>query len=422
MKKKPVRMVTCCLAGALLVATPVYASPVAGVTEITNHVVENELNTSSPVAGVSLALAKYMEDNNVQQDTGAETDAVDDGASADADEASEKEEKKKTASAKSEKKKDDTDYSDMAVAQVSDYINIRQKPDENSELVGKLYKDSVATVVKKSGEWYKIKSGSVTGYVKGEYIAVGDEDLVKSVGVKIATVTTTTLKVREKASDKAEVLTLVPGGEELKVTSLEDYKDGWVKVAVDGGRGYVSSDYIEISRQYTYAESRQEEEARIAAEEAAKAAEEAAKAAEEAAKAAENSADASNSSSQGSSSQNSSSSQSASSQSSSSSQSGSSQSNSFAKRSGGDFRERVRTGSCKLCLPVRWQSVCIRRDKPDKRRGLFRLCHERICAFRRIIAAFFERIKRRRPRRKLQRSAAGRHYLLQWSCCDLYRK
>ena len=174
----------------------------------------------------------------------------------------------------------------MAVAQVNDYVNIRKKPDENAQLLGKLYSDSVAEVIRKKGDWYKIRSGSVTGYVKGDYIVIGDEDLVKSVGVQIAKVNTTTLKVRSKASKKSEVLTLVPDGEELTVASMKAYKDGWVKVTVEGGKGFVSTDYVDISREYTYAESKAEEEARLAIEQSRLEAEEAARRAQEQADAA----------------------------------------------------------------------------------------------------------------------------------------
>ena len=184
---------------------------------------------------------------------------------------------------KSSQKEDQTDYKNMAVAQVNDYVNIRKKPDENAKLLGKLYSNAVATVIRKQGDWYKIRSGSVTGYVKGDFVVVGDEKLIKSVGVQIAKVNTTTLKVRSKASKKSEVLTLVPGGEELEVSSMKSFDDGWVKVAVEEGDGFVSSDYVDISREYTYAESRAEEEARLAIEQARIEAEEAARRAQEAA-------------------------------------------------------------------------------------------------------------------------------------------
>lgn len=266
MKKGSMRVVTSCLAGALLFATPIYvdAAPVAGVTEYAGTIIDNELNTASPVAGVSLAVSTCLEQNVAEQAREAKKQE------------SEKKEEKKTS------KKESNEYSDMAVADVDDYVNIRKSPDEDGKLLGKLYKKGVADVIKKKGDWYKIKSGSVTGYVKGDYLTVGDENKIKSAGVPIATVSTTTLKVRSKASGKSDVVTLVPGGEALKVTSMKNEKDGWVKVAVDGGSGYVSSDYIELTREYTYAESKAEEDARIALEQARQ--EEERRAAEEAAR------------------------------------------------------------------------------------------------------------------------------------------
>lgn len=252
MKKSSMRIVTSCLAGALLFATPVYvdAAPVVGVTEYAGTIIDNELNTASPIAGVSLAVSTCLEQNVAEQARNAEKQD------------SQKEEKEEKSEKESGK------YSDMAVANVDDYVNIRKSPDEDSKLLGKLYRKGVADVIKKKGDWYKIKSGSVTGYVKGDYITVGDENKIKAAGVPIATVSTTTLKVRSKASGKSDVVTLVPGGEALKVTSMKDQKDGWVKVAVDGGSGYVSSDYIELTREYTYAESKAEEDARLALEQA----------------------------------------------------------------------------------------------------------------------------------------------------------
>ncbi len=278
MRKRPLTIATCCLAGALLTAVPVsdvYAAPLAGISEQAGAIMESELNTSSPVAGISLTVSSYLEKSAVSRYTSAESADLEDTESEEKDTKSDKKSNKKADSSEKNQAKtvdraktSNSKYDSMAVAQVSDYVNIRKAPNEDAKLLGKLYSNSVATVLKKKGDWYKVQSGTVTGYVKGDYIVVGDEDLVKSVGTQIATVSTTTLKVRSKASAKSEVLTLVPGGEALKVASMKDYKDGWVKVAVDGGKGYVSSDYIELNREYTYAESREEEEARLAIEQA----------------------------------------------------------------------------------------------------------------------------------------------------------
>ena len=270
MKNQPLKIAVCCLAGTIFTAIPAYnvmAAPSAGVSEYASAILESELNASSTSAGVSSAVADYFEKNIVSSENRSAEKA---------DAEAKKSKPKKVAKEVKKSQEDTSKYKNMAVAQVNDYINIRKKPNENAELLGKLHSNSVATVIRKKGDWYKIKSGSVIGYVKGDYVVVGDEDLIKSVGVQIAKVNTTTLKVRSKASKKADVVTLVPDGEELTVASMKSYKDGWVKVAVDDGKGYVSTDYVDITREYTYAESRAEEEARLAIEQARIAAEEAA--------------------------------------------------------------------------------------------------------------------------------------------------
>lgn len=173
-------------------------------------------------------------------------------------------------------------YADTAVAQVSDSVNIRASADENSESLGKLYNNGIGTVLETTDNgWYKIQSGSVTGYVKGDYVVVGDDALVQSAGRRVATVNTETLKVRTTASTDAEVLGLVSGEDDLTV--VDESTDGWVGVSTADGTGYVSTDYVTLDTEFTYAESKEEEAARLAKEEAErKAAEEAARKAEEA--------------------------------------------------------------------------------------------------------------------------------------------
>lgn len=161
-------------------------------------------------------------------------------------------------------------FKTLVIAQVHDYVNVRDYPDENTgEIVGKLYDKSVGTFIEESNGWYKIKSGSVEGYVKAEYCVTGDDavDLAKEVGTRIATVTTTTLKVRGGPSLDAEVLGLVPIEDQLVV---EEELDGWVKVSIEEGDGYVSLDYVTLSTEFVKAESKAEEEARLAKERAAR--------------------------------------------------------------------------------------------------------------------------------------------------------
>ena len=269
----------CCFASALtLAASPIIAgaTPIAGSSEITNVNVTSELTSSSPASGIMLALSQYLSENtisvksvakqttDIQTVTAAESRQMAPNTEAEVQEAEPKAKKKEKV---------------MIVAQVDGYVNVRKQADENSEIVGKLYDDSVGTVIKEKNGWYKIKSGNVTGFVKAEFVKIGTKKLLKKVGTRVATVDTETLRVRKKADIDAGIIELVPGGEELIVVSESKKADGWVKVSVEGGEGYVSTDYVTLSTQYTYAESKEEEAARLAEEEADRKAAEAAAAA-----------------------------------------------------------------------------------------------------------------------------------------------
>ncbi|MHB8131016.1 MAG: C40 family peptidase [Mobilitalea sp.] len=164
---------------------------------------------------------------------------------------------------------------DLAFAKVTSYVNIRSKSNEDSKILGKLYNNAAATIISEKKGWYKIKSGTVTGYIKSEFLLIGEEaeELGKTVGNRLARVNTTTLKVREKASAEATVLTLVPIDDELKV--VKEKKD-WVKISLGENEfGYVSSDYVELWTEYEEAVSIEEEQERLEEEAAAIAAEQA---------------------------------------------------------------------------------------------------------------------------------------------------
>ncbi len=145
---------------------------------------------------------------------------------------------------------------------VNDYVNIRQEPNTESEIVGKLYDDSVGNIIEISDDWFYIESGKARGYVKSEYVLTGEAAINKAeeVGIKMARVNTTTLKVRMEPSTDAKVLGLVPDGDLLQVLELtEDF----AKVSVEEGEGYISLDYVELYTENVYAESKEEEEARL---------------------------------------------------------------------------------------------------------------------------------------------------------------
>ena len=158
----------------------------------------------------------------------------------------------------------------ICIAKVNDYVNVRKGPSEEEEIVGKLYDKSAGQVLEEADGWYKISSGSIEeGFVKKEYVVVGAEaeTLAKEVGTRMATVITQTLRVREEAGTDSAILGLIPEGEELVV---KEEVEGWVKVSIEEGDGWVSIDYVTLRTDYVQAESKAEEQARLEREEAAR--------------------------------------------------------------------------------------------------------------------------------------------------------
>lgn len=156
-------------------------------------------------------------------------------------------------------------FRNLVIAQVNDYVNVRNMPSEEGEIIGKLYDDSVGTFVSEENGWYQITSGSVTGYVKGEFCVTGQDAvaLAKEVGTRIATVNTTTLKVRKEASIESECLCMIPLAEQYVV--MEE-TDEWVKIDTEEGLGWVSTEFVDLHTEFVQAESKEEEERRLAKE------------------------------------------------------------------------------------------------------------------------------------------------------------
>lgn len=250
----------------------IYGAPLAGVSSVT----ATEIDTGeTPAAGISEAVAQCLADSN---------EAAIQIAAREAEQVSENETPVVT-----------SEYSDIAIAQVDNYVNVRTEPNTESEVVGKLYNNSAATVLETTDNgWYRIKSGSVDGYVKCEYVRTGDEQLAKKVSTRYAVVNTTTLYVRTEPSTDASILTMVPIEDDLVV--IDESIEGWALVTTEEGEGYVSKDYVNMRTDFVQAESKAEEAARLAKEEAdRKAADAAASAARRKAASASKSSSAANS-------------------------------------------------------------------------------------------------------------------------------
>lgn len=170
----------------------------------------------------------------------------------------------------------------ISIANENSYVNIRKEPNTESEIVGKLYPGCAADILETEGEWVKIHSGKVDGYIKSEFLAIGEEaeKLIDKVATKYVTVNTQTLRVREGQGTDTDIVALIPEGEKYYV--VNEYEE-WIEILIDlddedGNEkqitGFVSRELVIPGVEFKYAISIEEERAKLEAEERARKAEE----------------------------------------------------------------------------------------------------------------------------------------------------
>ena len=157
---------------------------------------------------------------------------------------------------------EESEYANLAIAQVTDYVNVRSLPSTDGEIVGKIYNGSVAQVLATAGDnddWFQIISGDVEGFIKAEYFLYGEEAeaVIDQYVTYYATVLADRLNVREEQSAESRRIGYIDNGENVKV--VEDCGD-WLKVQyTDSKQGYVSAEYVSVHEEFVYAKSIEEE-------------------------------------------------------------------------------------------------------------------------------------------------------------------
>lgn len=139
-------------------------------------------------------------------------------------------------------------YTNLGMSVISSgNLNIRQEASTDSEVIGILTNHNACELLEDAGEWYKVTSGKVTGYVNKQYLVTGDEaEAIAEQEIKtVATVNKETLNVRAEKSTEAAVLSQVGNSEAFTVNSVAD---GWVEISVDDSVGYISQDYVTLAQ------------------------------------------------------------------------------------------------------------------------------------------------------------------------------
>jgi len=157
------------------------------------------------------------------------------------------------------------EYSNFAIANVDQYVNVRSEAGTDSEIVGRMYDGAVAQIQEtqqcEDGEWLKVISGNAQGYIKAEYFIYGEDAarVIDDYVDRYAVVKADRLNIREDSDIESKRIGYAERGEKLKLADDKNVGDEWIYVNYgDEKRGYISADYISVEEEFIYAKTMDE--------------------------------------------------------------------------------------------------------------------------------------------------------------------
>lgn len=178
----------------------------------------------------------------------------------------EKSEAPVVASAEEKMTEEELAWQKRLMADVNEFLYVREAGDDNAGIVGKLYKGDVADIVEQGDTWTHIVSGNVDGFVKNEFCVWGTDAMnyaVSNVDTE-AEIKTNGLRVRSSADEDASVITAVSTGTTLTVDTSVEAPEDWIPVKYGEDTAYVSAEYVTTELALGEGVTVEEEQAAIA--------------------------------------------------------------------------------------------------------------------------------------------------------------
>jgi N-acetylmuramoyl-L-alanine amidase len=127
-----------------------------------------------------------------------------------------------------------------------DGLRARVAPSLSGDVIGRLSQGQLVHVVETKGNWMKVVTSSLIGWVSSSYLSSYHH---QETTVKTGWVTADSLNVRAQPSMTAERVGKVSHGEQVTIT---DKQENWYQILMNNGKvGWVSSEYISTASKTT---------------------------------------------------------------------------------------------------------------------------------------------------------------------------
>lgn len=146
-------------------------------------------------------------------------------------------------------------------------LNVRAEAKLKSKIISVLQPNSVVELLEESGDWYKIKIGSIFGYIHKEFVKLDSEGedtaaaanslsgdssktgvTEESKTIEGTVLTEKGLNLREEADAASKVIELLEPNTKVEVLETANI---WCKVKANEHTGYVSKQYLKLDKAET---------------------------------------------------------------------------------------------------------------------------------------------------------------------------
>ncbi|MDD5937356.1 MAG: peptidoglycan DD-metalloendopeptidase family protein [Clostridiales bacterium] len=145
-------------------------------------------------------------------------------------------------------------FQGLGLANVNDFVNIRAKATTDSQVVGKLFRAGVVKIEAINGNWAKVTSDKVSGYIKRDYLLTDQKavDFAQKYYNKYARVTCNNLNIRSGPGVNYRIIAKAVKNEEMQIT---DIVGDWVQIKYgpNSQKAYCSKNYVDYVYDFNYA-------------------------------------------------------------------------------------------------------------------------------------------------------------------------
>ncbi len=139
---------------------------------------------------------------------------------------------------------EDSDQELISYGETTARLNLRSQPNTSSNVLTTLALGQKLEILKKEGNWYRVRAGHQSGWVSADYVKISSNGVDKESPSLGSATTTARLNLRSGAGTNHSIITTLTKGQKVELLKKQG---GWYQVKAGNRTGWVSADYLNVN-------------------------------------------------------------------------------------------------------------------------------------------------------------------------------